>query len=136
MEIITNWELEIDGVDKTGKDTLLRYLEVLSDYRYSVNVRGLVSQLAYNILYNRNREYRLEDIPKQRKIIYLTADIEDLKARIEITHEPNFDVEEHLRVFDSVVRQLQLNGFTILKFNTSKQTPYEIAKCILEGKYE
>ena len=45
--------LEIDGQDKVGKDTVLRYIELLSNYKYVIKSRGILSQLVYNDKFNR-----------------------------------------------------------------------------------
>ena len=75
------WEIEIDGTDKTGKDTLLQYLCYLSDYKYSINSRGILSQLVYTKKYNRDYNFDLSNFNKNKIIIWLYANEEDLKIR-------------------------------------------------------
>ena len=69
--IVLNTALEIEGFDKTGKDTVARYIEQLGGYKYTINVRGLLTQLVYNDKFNRNNEYLLTYKPL---IILLSTD--------------------------------------------------------------
>ena len=45
--------IQIDGIDKTGKDLILQYVTRLSNHKYVIQSRGLISQIAYSKIYNR-----------------------------------------------------------------------------------
>ena len=59
MKKLKHYLIELDGIDKTGKDTIERYIAYLGKFKYVVNVRGVLSQLAYAELYNRDYDYDL-----------------------------------------------------------------------------
>jgi len=125
------YEVEIDGVDKTGKDLLTSYLALLSNHRFSINTRGIITQIAYSRKYNRNYEYNLSSLSKNKIIILLTAEVEDLKVRCKITNEKEFSIKEDLKLFDDIANELLSQGFKVYKFNTSFETPYEIIKRVI-----
>ena len=35
----------IEGVDKTGKDTLLKYIDMIGNHRYAIYTRGNISNI-------------------------------------------------------------------------------------------
>lgn len=121
--------IQIDGIDKTGKDLILQYVTRLSNHKYVIQSRGLISQIAYSKIYNRNYEYRLDNY-KDTLFIYLYANEEDLKIRHTITNEPKIDIKSDLDVFNSIVNSIN-NILDIHSYNTSEMTPYAIAKCII-----
>lgn len=125
--------IEIEGVDKVGKDLLAGYIDRLSNRRYVVNARGLLSMMVYSDIYNRNYDYQkeLED-NKNTLVIYLKADIEDLQIRHKLSNEPKIDIERDIKVFDNYVEVFLEKGIRVLTFDTSKETPYSIAKAVLK----
>lgn len=125
------WEIELDGVDKTGKDLLCYYLCKLSNYTLSINVRGLISQIAYNEKFNRDIEYDITNISKNKIFILLTAEEEDLYIRCKNTNEELYDFKKDLKLFNTAANTIQSYGYTVWKFNTSEFTPYILAKLIL-----
>lgn len=124
--------IDIDGVDRAGKDTLCKYISILSNYKYIINTRGILSQLVYNDIYERGVEYDNEVADNANTlIIYLEADIEDLEIRAKTTNELPRDFERDMNVFRSYVSVLASEGIQIWRYNTSFDTPYQIAKNIL-----
>lgn len=126
------WEIEIDGTDKTGKDLLLQYICVLGKYKYSINPRGLMSQLVYTKKFNRDYVYDLEVLNKNKVYVMLYAEPDDLEVRCRVTHEPKYDYIEDTKLYHEVYSELESKGFKLLKFNTSEVTPYNIAKSVIE----
>lgn len=124
------WELEIDGPDKTGKDLLCRYLCEMSNYRFSINVRGLLSQLVYAKKFNRDFEYDTRDFSKKKIIILLETDPEDLAVRCKMTNEQMYDFKRDAELFNEAANGLQ-DYHCVLRYDTSHLTPYRIAKNIL-----
>lgn len=124
--------VQIDGVDKTGKDMLVQYITRMSNHKYVIQARGIVSQIAYSKIYGRNYEYDLRNYEND-VIVLLTGDIEDLKIRHKITNEPKIDIERDLKVFGEVAEDLSKRGITVYQANTSHLTPYEVAQKVIEA---
>lgn len=125
------WELEIDGPDKTGKDLLCRYLCELSGWRFSINVRGVISQAVYAKKFKRNFSYDMRDFSKNKILILLKADPEDLLVRCKMTNEQMYDFEQDAKLFHAVATELS-KTHRVMVYNTSHLTPYDIAKDILK----
>ena len=122
----------VEGIDKTGKDTLVRYINELTNYKHCVLTRGPLSTTAYAYKYKRN-DYDDSYIRTVRHslIVFLTASIEDLNIRFKLTNEPEINKDEDKKLFDATAKALrQRYGLKILNFDTSKLTPYIIAKKI------
>ena len=126
------WEIEIDGTDRVGKDTLLQYLCKLGGYRFSINPRGLLSQLVYTEKFGRDYTFDLSGYSKNKVIIWLYADKEDLDIRCKLTNEPSYTIIEDTNLFDKVYHRLEQEGYNVMKYNTSEMTPYGIAKDVLD----
>ena len=126
------WELEIDGPDKTGKDLLCKYLCEMSNYRFSINVRGLISQLVYTKKYNREFNYDTSNFSKNKVLILLTGEPQDLAIRCKTTNEPLYNVKQDLNWFEQAADQVEEGGYLVLRFNTSFNTPYKIARDIIK----
>lgn len=122
--------VQIDGVDKTGKDMLVKYITRMSNHKYVIQARGIVSQIAYSKIYGRDYEYDLDNYEND-VIVLLTGDIEDLKIRHKITNEPKIDIERDLKVFGEVAEELSKRGLTVYQANTSHLTPYEVAEKVI-----
>lgn len=125
--------IEIEGINKTGKDTLMKYIDYMSDRTIVVKTRGLLSNLAYGDMYNRIicRKQELIDANRETLIVFLTANLADLKIRFKMTNEPGEPLEEW-QYFQKWKQKLREQGIKILEFNTSDITPYRIAEKILE----
>lgn len=122
--------IQIDGVDKTGKDLILNYVNELSNHKYVIQSRGLISQIAYSKKFKRQYKYSFDDY-KNTLFIYLVADPKDLQIRHHLTNEPRIDILSDIELFDRVVNEYS-KKYSIFKFNTSIETPYEIALEIIK----
>ena len=93
MKKLKFYTVFIDGIDKTGKDTVRQYVWQL-DKRLNVLVRGWPSLTVYAKKFNRNVEYELP----YRNALYvmLIADKEDWNIRCITTNEPKIDYENEL----------------------------------------
>lgn len=119
----------LEGIDKTGKDTLIKYLASLGEYKYAIYQRGVISNNVYNNIYNRPMyEY---NINKHALYVLLEADYDDLKIRFKINNEPNIDIPLHLEKFSEIFYEMT-EGCPRVTYNTSKMTPIDIAKDIIE----
>jgi len=126
---VPSYIVEIEGIDKTGKDLVKAYITLLSDYKYIVQSRGLLSNMVYAEKYGRDYDYSLIYRPI---IVYLDVDEEDRRVRCVLTNEPNIDAEADKRLFNKYKTKLRKSGITIYEFNTTHQTPYQIATQVLE----
>lgn len=126
MENIRYHTIYLDGIDKTGKDTIAQYVIKLCNYKYIVNCRGIITQIAYNNLYNRDCCYSLDG---QQNIlnVLLTVDEDDWNIRCKLTNEPKIDYSTHNKIFQDVYDTLNLQNLPTLSLNTSKMSPYQIA---------
>lgn len=125
--------IEIDGLDKTGKDLIAGYVDRLSNRRYVVHSRGLLSMVAYNDRYGRGYNYEQEMSNNYDTLfVYLCAEKEDLEIRHKLSNEPPIDMDKDMLAFVQTVREFQKHNLKVLSFNTSAITPYEVAKRIIE----
>lgn len=129
MKLLKYDTINVDGIDKSGKDTLVQYLTLLSDFKYMVHSRGIISQIAYNKLYDRHFTY---DSKKQKNVInvYLTVDKDDWNIRCKLTNEPYIDYDKNTEYFNTT-KTLLNDDFIIYEYNTSTMTPYQIALDVL-----
>ena len=127
--------VEIEGLDQTGKDTLMKYIDYMSNRTIVVKTRGMMSNLVYADLFGRyldtNYVNQLFEANKETLIIYLTADLEDLKIRHKIAKHESIDYLKHELAFNQVKRQILGTDILFYEFNTSKQTPYQIAQMVM-----
>lgn len=135
--LINNIAVEVEGVDKAGKDTIGKYITTITNYAYAVNIRGLLTQLVYNDKFGRNNEYRILYKPL---VVFLDVDNPDHTIRCITTHEPKINIDKDREAYYEYIKELEKYGITVLKFNTSEMTPYQIASKVKEyldtTKYE
>lgn len=125
------YEIEIDGIDRAGKDTLLKYLEYLGNYKYSINVRGILSQIVYSKKFARDYKYDLDSLSKNKLIVLLWAQDKDIETRCYLSNEKIVDYSKDQVSFMNEFDLLKLHGFDCLSFDTSSSTPYQIATKII-----
>ena len=123
--------IEIEGCDKTGKDTLVPYLDFMSGRTIPISTRGLLSTLVYNNLYNRGMtDKQINDLISgnhQTLIVLLTANQQDLEIRFKTSGETPIDIKSNTKLFQSYSLILEGKGINVLRFDTSKMTPFQIA---------
>lgn len=120
----------VDGIDRCGKNTVVKYIQYLSNHRYMVYDRGILSNITYARMFNRNIQYDLDQY-KPFVFVYLVCDEDDWTIRCKLTNEPKIDYRSHIEQFDITSHMLENVGFNIMFFNTSHMTPYDIAKNVL-----
>lgn len=131
----------LDGVDKTGKDTIQNKLIKVSNGKIMVINRAFISQIVYNRIYNRNiNESFFFEKAKQFynlgvKFIVLTASEQELIQRF-IKHDEKDlkinDIKLHLKIFNEVIEEFK-NNIEILILDTSKNSIDDIIKLIEES---
>ena len=127
------FNIELDGIDKCGKDSVRPYVFYLEPGKYLCRARGLISQIAYAKLYKRNIEWDGADYAKNTLFVLLEVNKHDWEIRCKLTNEPNtgFTYEEMTQAFKLALYELK-ERFNVLEnqilvFNTSEYTPYTIA---------
>lgn len=128
MEKIKYYKIFLDGIDKTGKDIIANYVDRLSNRKYIVKPRGIVSMIVYSKIFNREYEY---DIKEEDVVnVLLMVEKDDWEIRCKLTNEELIDYETHSKCF--IKEFNSLDCVHKLAFNTSKETPYSIAKEIIK----
>ena len=127
------FNIELDGIDKCGKDSVRPYMFYLEPGKYLCRARGLISQIAYAKLYKRKLEFDAETYTKNTLFVLLEVNKQDWEIRCKLTNEPNtgFTYEEMTQAFNlalyEVKERFNVPENQILVFNTSEYTPYAIA---------
>lgn len=129
-----------EGIDKTGKDQLARYVDEICGHWLCLPRRGVVSNRAYAYLYN--RPVPVYDLKQHENEVYvlLRCDKEDWKIRCKLTHEPVIDYRSNADAFEKAWGEFKgerLNTpWLNLEFDTSSMTPYQIASAIVKHLVE
>lgn len=128
--------VSLDGIDKSGKSTLVTYLAKLSNYTLNILDRGPITNIVWNKIQQRNINYEL-DMWKNTLFVRLNVNEEDWKIRCSIHHEPTMPLTFNAmnNEYDKVFLDFKNKGFQTLEFNTSKYTQYQIAQKIIKKLY-
>lgn len=119
----------IDGIDKSGKDTIAKYVWRL-DKRLNVFVRGWPSLVVYAKKFRRKCDYEL---PYQDALyVQCIVDKKDWQIRCSINNEKKIDFEKDSKKFDDAFDRLKDAGYFVLTADTSIYTPYDIAEQIVK----
>lgn len=122
----------IEGVDKTGKDTLLYYLNQYTNYEHYISARGPISTMVYAEKFGRkplNFDY-LRLIKEEVMFVLLTSEEKDLSIRFKMTHEPQIDVIRDAALFNKYFDKMKKYGVKCVTYNTSYMTPTQICMSI------
>ena len=124
------FQIFLDGIDKTGKDLIRSYIFYLAKGRYICVARGYASMVVYSNLYDRPYEY---DMTTQSIClnVLLEVDKDDWEIRCKNSNEPLTNYEAEVIAFRNVFTELEQSGYHTLRFNTSRVTPFSIAKAII-----
>ena len=145
------FNIEFDGIDKVGKDTVMKQIFSMAPNKYIPKARGIMSQIAYAALNNRNYEYEInKGYLDNTLIVYLTVDEDDWKVRCDLSNEKavnatkcdtrnelemvNMKYSNHVKVFDYAYNKLKDLGMEeshLMTFNTSHMTAFQIIKEVL-----
>ena len=135
MKNIKVFNIEFDGIDKCGKDTVKSQIWYFAPGMYLPRARGLISQIAYAKLYNRDVNYDIDaGYVKNTLFVLLDVDKDDWNIRCKLTNEPasDFTYDEMREAFIFAIRYLKdrfnIPDERILMFNTSQMTSFNIAK--------
>lgn len=125
--------VSLDGLDKSGKSTLLKYLARMCNFTWNILDRGVITNLVWNKIQGRDIEYDLE-MWKSTVFVRLNVDKADWEIRCRIHNEPPMpdSYEKMTKAYDDMFAWFKSHGFYVLEFNTSKMTQYQIATEIIE----
>ena len=122
----------LEGVDRTGKDSIRHEIVKQSNGKIVVMCRSYISQIVYSRIYERHineKEYfdLIEETKKRGYEYYiLEADLNVLYDRFKQTNEPMIDIERDINAFRKIAKELNIK-----LIDTSIKTPVELAKEIL-----
>lgn len=132
------FNVELDGIDKCGKDAIRPYIFYQEPGKYLCRARGLISQIVYAKLYNRKIDWDATDYCKNTLFVLLSVNKEDWEIRCKITNEPNtgFTFEEmqeaFIETYCEIKTRFNIPENQMLYFDTSIFTPYEISSDIIK----
>jgi len=132
----------LDGVDKTGKDTIKDCLVKQSNGKILVIVRSFISQIVYSRIYKRNinESFFIEKMKNlyndgNYTFFYLTARKDELIERFKKNNEQDLDIkhiDSHFKVFNDVLNKMDNSGIYINHIDTTDKTPDDAARDIIE----
>ena len=128
--MLKHYCISCEGIDKSGKEIIGKYINILGKYKYVLMDRGLLSNITYARMNYRDYEYNLDSYTNWI-IVYLIVDKEDWKVRCKLANEPEIDYDLHMKEFNRTAFELDKAGIPIFVYNTSVYTPYSIAKDII-----
>ena len=141
------FNIEFDGIDKSGKDSVMKQVFSYAPNKYIPKARGLVSQLAYSKLFKRDAQYEVSrGYLDNTLFVLLTVDQDDWNVRCDLSHEHEnnkmrSDVEAEIQwkssseAFEAAYEQLRAqygDDMHFMKFNTSEVTPIKIIKAVAQ----
>jgi|TARA_Y100000310_G_scaffold273645_1_gene289202 hypothetical protein len=132
----------LDGVDKTGKDSIKDEIIRQTDGKALVISRSFLSQIVYSRIYNRkiNEKFFIEKMKelyedKDYYFFYLEAEKSVLEKRFIKHNEKDLlinDIQKHIDTFEDVILQLEEHNMFIKKINSTNYSVEESVKEILK----
>lgn len=125
MQEFNYYSMTLEGIDKVGKNLILRYIDIISEQKYVIHSRGLMSMLAYTKRYGRKYKHNY----KKENMLYVLLDVDydDWLIRCKINNEPKVNYDKDVAYFELTYKEFIKNGIDVVRYNTSKMTPYQIA---------
>lgn len=124
--------LIFEGMDKTGKDTLINEIAQLTDYKYVCIDRAVVGFKTYNSILNKSHPASDYDIMEKELLgvshlmIYCRPEIETIRRRLKEHNEvlpEGTSIVETLKVYDLNYSQSRLNKIVI-------DTDLSVSECV------
>jgi len=125
---VKGYLIDVEGLDKSGKDLIKFYITQLTNYKYVVQSRGILSNMVYAEKFNRQYNYTIDYKPI---VVYLDVDKDDWEIRCKLNNEPKIDYDADRALYMKYLDVLIKQDVEILSYNTSKETPINIAKSII-----
>ena len=134
--------ISIDGIDKTGKDSVRKLMIQMSGGKVLVKVRTFMSQIVYSRIYDRriDEDFFINKMLEYQKIgekfFMLTCNNEVLRERFILSAEKDLkqeDIETHQKIFNDVSQYMQGKGIHIITLDTSYDSVLETATHIFNS---
>ena len=114
-----------EGVDKTGKTSLIKEFNKQSNFEFYSSDRSPISTMVYADVFGRkiNKEVLRTYFQENKAnilIVYTHCSASKIKERIKDTNHEELDVEKHLEAFDEIINYMSEDGFNIIKINTNQ----------------
>jgi thymidylate kinase len=132
-----------EGVDKSGKTTLLNKFNKETNFKYWVMDRSIISSLVYNELFKRNDEdYYISILETMLEnfdilFVYCYADIKDINERLYLHNEslPKelSRIEKVQKLYKEYLNGINLPTRTYIELNTSQLSVDECIEKIKES---
>ena len=133
--------IHLDGVDKTGKDTIKDNLIKLSNGRYMIIVRSYISQIVYSNIYKRDININffinkmIQAYNNGEYFFFLDASTETIIKRFIYHNEKDLiidDINKHKKYFYDVIDILKEKNIIINIIDTTFNSIQESCNLILE----
>lgn len=123
----------IDGLDRTGKSTLIKNIHQLTSFKHILVDRGPISFEAYNEIFDRPSEDYSDLFLTDVLSIALICPVRVLKERFELTNEPPLPktLEECSSIFSKYIARYTCLGFNIAIVNSDTADPLDLANKIV-----
>lgn len=122
-----------DGIDRSGKTSMRYYLGKMSGHRLITYDRGIISNMAWDIMMGRPVSFNAYDLEqwKDAVFVHLYVEKEDWEIRCKMTNEPVIDYETHMSAYEQMFDEFKKCGMHVLEYNTTQTTAYHISKDIM-----
>ena len=132
-KLLQYYTVSFDGLDKTGKSTMVPYLARMSNFTLNILDRGPITNIVWNKIQGRHVCYDV-DMWKKTLFVRLTVNKEDWEIRCKVHNEADMpkSFEEMTAEYDEVFSQFKEYGFQVMEFNTSEMTEFQIATEIMK----
>lgn len=123
--------ISFEGLDRTGKGQIGKYVDILGKHKYVLMDRGIMSNITYARMYGRDYQYDIDQF-KPWTFAYFVCDEEDWQVRCKMSNEPAIDFVQNLEEFEKTRMMFEQKGFDVLFINTSRISPYDAALKIIQ----
>lgn len=122
----------VEGVDRSGKGSLIEAIHKATNYKHVIFDRGVISNYVYMMAHNRytpslEKEYRIleEQIAQTNHlVIHVECNVEELQRRADETQHEHIDFEYHIKLFKTIISTSPLKS---VRVDTTHLSSTEIA---------
>jgi len=124
---ISSYPIFFEGVDKSGKTTLMQKFNEKTDFRHMCFDRGLVSYCAYNDIFKRGFQVTdasdelselIVSMMENSIFVYAKAQKHIIESRVSLSDHPMYDIDLHQKSFDEMISDLIKNGSHVITVRT------------------